>query len=192
MRTTTEVIMLLTMLEELKGLKDRSDSKNSINLIDLNIPKNESDVICISDKRMLAAVQNMQKEFYISIGKFEKEIYTALEDLGVDTKSLRLESSFYNFNEPMQDYNKQEEMSFMHGLPRDLHDIGTAIDSKNFVDEINPTFKVGAKVSKKGGDYRFDGTIVGVFVKLSGKIRYAVEDDRGVLHIYSIKNLIAR
>lgn len=50
----------------------------------------------------------------------------------------------------------------------------------------------GAKVSKTGGDYRFDGTVVGVFRKISGVIRYAVEDDRGVVHIYSRKNLIAK
>lgn len=40
-----------------------------------------------------------------------------------------------------------------------------------------------------GGDYRFDGTVVAVFPKLSGVVRYVVEDDRGVLHIYSEKNL---
>lgn len=49
--------------------------------------------------------------------------------------------------------------------------------------------KVGDKVSKVGGDYRFDGVIVAVFNKLSGAERIVVEDDRGVLHIYSEKNL---
>ncbi len=48
------------------------------------------------------------------------------------------------------------------------------------------------KVSKVGGDYRFDGTIVAVFTKLSGVVRFVVEDDRGVLHIYSEKNLKIR
>jgi hypothetical protein len=47
----------------------------------------------------------------------------------------------------------------------------------------------GDIVHKVGGDYRFDGVIVSVFPKLSGAIRYVVEDDRGVLHIYSEKNL---
>jgi hypothetical protein len=47
---------------------------------------------------------------------------------------------------------------------------------------------IGTKVSKVGGDYRFDGTVVAAFTKLSGAVRYAVEDDRGVLHIYSRKN----
>jgi hypothetical protein len=55
---------------------------------------------------------------------------------------------------------------------------------------LEVTFKKGDKVSKQGGDYRFDGNIVGVFTKLSGEVRYCVEDDRGVLHIYSAKNLI--
>lgn len=47
---------------------------------------------------------------------------------------------------------------------------------------------IGTQVSKTGGDYRFDGTVVAAFKKLSGAVRYAVEDDRGVLHIYSRKN----
>ena len=55
------------------------------------------------------------------------------------------------------------------------------------VDEVTMV-AVGTKVSKVGGDYRFDGTIVAAFTKLSGAVRYAVEDDRGVLHIYSRKN----
>lgn len=45
--------------------------------------------------------------------------------------------------------------------------------------------KVGDKVEKIGGDYTFVGIIVSVFKKLSGKIRLVVEDDRGVLHVYS-------
>lgn len=49
---------------------------------------------------------------------------------------------------------------------------------------------VGDKVSKKGGDYRFDGVVVAVFAKLSGVERYVVEDDRGVLHIYGPNNLV--
>lgn len=51
------------------------------------------------------------------------------------------------------------------------------------------TFAVGDFVEKIGGDYTFIGTVVSVFPKLSGSIRYVVEDDRGVLHIYSEKNL---
>ena len=53
----------------------------------------------------------------------------------------------------------------------------------------NRMLKVGDKVSKIGGDYKFDGIIVAIFQKLSGLTRLVVEDDRGVLHIYSEKNL---
>ena len=49
--------------------------------------------------------------------------------------------------------------------------------------------KVGSKVSKRGGDYRFDGVCVSVFTKTSGAVLYVVEDDRGGLHIYSRSNL---
>jgi hypothetical protein len=54
-------------------------------------------------------------------------------------------------------------------------------------EEIN--FKVGDKVEKVGGDYTFVGHVVAVFPKLSGAIRLVVEDDRGVLHVYSQKIL---
>lgn len=50
-------------------------------------------------------------------------------------------------------------------------------------------FKVGDKVEKIGGDYTFVGEVVSVFQKLSGAFRFVVEDDRGVLHVYSFKNL---
>jgi len=55
--------------------------------------------------------------------------------------------------------------------------------------KIMSEFKVGDQVEKVGGDYQFKGTVVSVFKKLSEKIRYVVEDDRGVLHVYSAKNL---
>lgn len=48
---------------------------------------------------------------------------------------------------------------------------------------------IGDKVEKVGGDYTFEGVVVSKFEKLSGKVRYVVEDDRGCLHIYSRKNL---
>ena len=48
---------------------------------------------------------------------------------------------------------------------------------------------VGDKVHKLGGDYRFEGIVVAAFKKLSGAERYVVEDDRGVLHIFSERNL---
>jgi len=50
-------------------------------------------------------------------------------------------------------------------------------------------FNVGDKVEKVGGDYTFVGIGGSVFGKLSGAIRLVVEDDRGVLHVYSEKIL---
>ena len=50
-------------------------------------------------------------------------------------------------------------------------------------------FKVGDLVEKVGGDYTFVGHVVAVFAKLSGAIRLVVEDDLGVLHVYSEKIL---
>lgn len=46
---------------------------------------------------------------------------------------------------------------------------------------------VGRKVEKRSGDYSFDGEIVAVIRKRSGEIRYAVEDDRGLLLIMNAK-----
>lgn len=56
-------------------------------------------------------------------------------------------------------------------------------------DKMQAQFKVGDKVEKVGGDYTFVGVVVSVFQKLSGAVRLVVEDDRGVLHVYSEKNL---
>ena len=47
----------------------------------------------------------------------------------------------------------------------------------------------GNSVRKVTGDYKFEGIIVSVFKKLSGKIRLVVENPDGILHIYSEKNL---
>ncbi len=58
-----------------------------------------------------------------------------------------------------------------------------------FNNNMEAQFKVGDEVSKVGGDYRFDGIVRAVFTKGSGSIRLVVEDDRGILHIYSEKNL---
>lgn len=47
-------------------------------------------------------------------------------------------------------------------------------------------FKVGDLVSKTVGDYRFVGVVVAAFYKRDGKSgRYVVENDDGVLHIFS-------
>lgn len=60
---------------------------------------------------------------------------------------------------------------------------------------------LGDKVEKVGGDYAFVGFVVAKFNKVgavsamtggplfSGALRFVVEDDRGILHIYSEKNL---
>ena len=61
--------------------------------------------------------------------------------------------------------------------------------TENAPKPIAKPFNRGDYVSKVGGDYKFDGRIVSIFPKLSGAIRVVVEDDRGVLHVYSEKNL---
>lgn len=48
---------------------------------------------------------------------------------------------------------------------------------------------VGSKVVKEGGDYRFEGVVVAVFPKLSGKTRYVVENKEGILHIFNREQL---
>ena len=58
------------------------------------------------------------------------------------------------------------------------------VDYDKFGD--NHTYK------KITGDYTFSGIVIGTFTKLSGLQRYAVEDDRGVIHIYTAKNLALR
>lgn len=55
--------------------------------------------------------------------------------------------------------------------------------------ETETLFQVGDHVEKTGGDYSFTGVVVAAFKKLSGAERYVVEDCRGVLHVYSVKNL---
>ena len=46
-------------------------------------------------------------------------------------------------------------------------------------------FRVGARVIKDSGDYTFEGVVVARFPKRSGKVRYVVEDARGLLFIFS-------
>jgi hypothetical protein len=50
-------------------------------------------------------------------------------------------------------------------------------------------FSIGDTVTKTGGDYRFSGTVVSAFSKKSGKVRYVVENEAGILHIFSGKQL---
>jgi hypothetical protein len=51
------------------------------------------------------------------------------------------------------------------------------------------SLELGDKVEKVGGDYTFVGVVVAAFKKLSGVNRFVVEDDRGVIHVYSEKVL---
>jgi hypothetical protein len=46
-------------------------------------------------------------------------------------------------------------------------------------------FMEGDCVEKVGGDYRYEGVVVGVVTKRSGHVRYVVEDDRGMLFIFN-------
>ena len=51
-------------------------------------------------------------------------------------------------------------------------------------------YKVGDHVLKVGEDSKFEGAVVAVFTKRNGKtVRYVVENDDGVLHIASAKQL---
>ena len=71
-------------------------------------------------------------------------------------------------------------------------DLARAALASAIPEAIDGAFKFGDTVSKVGGDYTFDGTIQGVIVKRSGLTRYAVEDDRGILHIFNATQLRAR
>jgi hypothetical protein len=50
-------------------------------------------------------------------------------------------------------------------------------------------YGLGDEVVKVGGDYAFRGRVVAAFHKLSGKARYVVENQDGILHIFSEKQL---
>jgi hypothetical protein len=58
-----------------------------------------------------------------------------------------------------------------------------------FVD-LRITF--GMRVRKVVGDYDFDGVVVAVFQKKNGLIRYVVENEAGILHIFSEKQLFEK
>lgn len=66
----------------------------------------------------------------------------------------------------------------------------TAKAGAKLTDCINDQgMKLGDYVVKTDGDYSFEGVIVSVVNKLSGEIRYVVEDDRGTLHVYHARQL---
>lgn len=50
-------------------------------------------------------------------------------------------------------------------------------------------FNLGEDVVKVSGDYHFEGVVVAVFRKKDGKPRYVVENEAGILHIFSNLNL---
>lgn len=50
-------------------------------------------------------------------------------------------------------------------------------------------FSVGDRVEKWTGDYQLPGEVRAAFTTRAGKIRYVVEHDCGILHIYSGANL---
>lgn len=54
---------------------------------------------------------------------------------------------------------------------------------------MSATFKVGDKVRKTSGDYKFSGTVVSVFHKKSGADRCVVENDDGLLFIFNPSQL---
>lgn len=82
-------------------------------------------------------------------------------------------------------------VDFGHGLLEYLEE-SAATPSPAAVDGAGAGHAVGSHVRKVGGDYSFEGHVVAAFLKLNGRSRrYVVEDDRGILHIYSDKNLEA-
>lgn len=50
-------------------------------------------------------------------------------------------------------------------------------------------FCIGDAVIKTSGDYTYQGVVVARFKKLSGLIRYVVEDNRGLLFIFNDNSL---
>ena len=52
-------------------------------------------------------------------------------------------------------------------------------------------FHLGQRVIKTGGDYTFDGWVVSVWRKRSGKLRYCVENEAGLVHIFNEGQLSA-
>jgi len=49
--------------------------------------------------------------------------------------------------------------------------------------------RIGDRVVKDGGDYTFEGTVVSIFHKKSGVVRYVVEGDTGILLIHGPKTI---
>ena len=55
---------------------------------------------------------------------------------------------------------------------------------------MSAAYELGDFVRKTGGDFSFEGHVVGVIRKRrSGEIRYVVEDSRGLLFIFRCEQL---
>ena len=59
-----------------------------------------------------------------------------------------------------------------------------------WVPPVKSQIQKGDTVIKSSGDYSFTGTVVAVFEKLSGKVRVVVENQDGILHIFSETQLV--
>lgn len=83
-----------------------------------------------------------------------------------------------------RDVERQMERLLWHNLDTIIAALRSANDRSALVaaDQF-----LCRKVSKRGGDYEFDGEIRAVVVKRSGAARYVVEDDRGLLLIMNGK-----
>lgn len=57
------------------------------------------------------------------------------------------------------------------------------------MDTNDTIFRVGERVKKIKGDYKFVGEVVSAFKKRSGLVRYVVENDDGLLFIFSAVQL---
>ena len=86
----------------------------------------------------------------------------------------------------------QEEYNSDKNAWEDLAALITKASAGEACEQPTTRFKTKDKVKKVGGDYTFEGEVVAAFPKLSGQIRYVVEDDRGILHVYSDRVLKAR
>ena len=52
-------------------------------------------------------------------------------------------------------------------------------------------FSVGERVLERYGECRFEGEVVAAFTKRNGQWRYVVENEYGVLHVFTGHQLVA-
>jgi hypothetical protein len=58
--------------------------------------------------------------------------------------------------------------------------------------EGDTKFKFGDHVVKRGGDYMFKGEVRAVWRKRHGLLRYNIENDDGLVHIFNESQLVAK